>query len=80
MSQKAESGQRSEGHETMVADYELKNDYGYCSMNLEALELSERCNEVFFTEKSLHELAAMISKINSFVQEGGPQALTCFPA
>jgi hypothetical protein len=78
--QKAESSQRNEGHETMVADYELKNDYGYCSMSPEALELSERFNEVFFTEESLHELEAMISKTNTFVQEGGPQALTCFPA
>ena len=78
MSQKAESGQRSEGHETMVADYELKNDYGYCSMNPEALELSEPCNEVFFTEESLYELAAMISKTNSFVQEGGTSSVDVF--
>ena len=67
MSQKAASSQRSEGHETMVADYELKNDYGYCRVGPEALELSERFNEVFFTEENLHELEAMISKTNSFV-------------
>ena len=76
--QKNDSAHRNDGHETMVADYESQNEVSYFGMSPEACELSDRMNEVFFSEDSLHELEKMIPNTGSFVQEGGTSSVDVF--